>query len=77
MSRTIHVGIDVKGVLMNWRAREWVNVCRDESGNFMTPDAVKAHFLDQLAQGHLRYPYGEPCEGWSWTTGCPGHEATS
>mgnify|MGYP001561317038 FL=1 len=72
-TRTIHVGIDLKGVLSHWTPREWVNVVAGPDGRHLTPNEVRDYFLDQLSKGRLRHPFGEPCEGWSWTEGCPGH----
>jgi hypothetical protein len=27
-----------------------------------------------LADGVEMIPVGQPCEGWDWKTGCPGHD---
>jgi hypothetical protein len=36
---------------------------------------LRQMLTDELAKGHKVLPIGKPCEGWSWETGCPGHEA--
>lgn len=74
MSKTIHVHMDTKGAILNFKAREWRNVVRRAEGEpFLTPAEVKAWLLDELAKGHTAIPFGEPCKGFSFTTGCPGH----
>lgn len=40
----------------------------------MTPREVKAAFIDELLKGHELIPFGDPCEGFDYKTGCPGHE---
>lgn len=73
-TRTIHLRIDIVGALKNWKASSWRRCCtKTETGEYMTPAEVRDFFYAQLAQGRLFYPFGEPCEGWSWTEGCPGH----
>ena len=68
-----HMQQSVRGALMNWNPREWVNVCRDDSGRVMTPREVQAGFLDLLSKGVELIPIGGPCEGFDPKTGCPGH----
>ena len=76
ISQTIHMCIDVRGVLRNFKAREWRRCCTDpKTGQVMTPDEVKDYFLDCLAKGYRVVPMGEKCEGFSYETGCPGHPA--
>jgi hypothetical protein len=43
-------------------------------GREATPDEVMRTMLDELAAGHERLPIGEPCEGFNYILGCPGHE---
>lgn len=73
--KTIHVHLDARGAFTNFRKREWRNVVKDEEGRYLTPDEVKEWLLDQIAQGKKALPFGEPCEGFSYETGCPGHQA--
>jgi hypothetical protein len=30
--------------------------------------------LDRLGEGKRYLPLGDPCDGYSYETGCPGHE---
>jgi hypothetical protein len=30
--------------------------------------------MDELVRGHDVIPMGEPCEGFDYKKGCPGHE---
>jgi hypothetical protein len=74
--RTIHVCQSIRGALMNWRDRDWVGVCRDAAGRMMSPNEVKAAFLDEMANGHEVIPIGPACEGFDYKTGCPGHDVS-
>jgi hypothetical protein len=75
--RKVHMCIDLQGVLQ-WPKREFDRMfkgaCKDENGRVMTPDEVRAEMLAELAKGHKVIPYGEPCEGFDYQTGCPGHK---
>ena len=43
-------------------------------GRTLTPDQARDYLLEELARGHLVLPMSEPpCDGFSFTTGCPGH----
>lgn len=50
----------------------------DEVGasNGMTGAAVKEKFRIWDFEGKRVIPIGEPCEGFSYQDGCPGHEIT-
>ena len=48
-------------------------VTRDD-GSKMTGEQLKAAFIEELSKGHKVIPLGKPCEGFSYVTGCPGHE---
>lgn len=69
-----HIHQDTKGAILNFNPREWRNVVTREDGSFLTPAEVKAWLCDELAKGHTAIPFGEPCEGFSYQTGCPGHK---
>jgi hypothetical protein len=76
MSSTIvHMCINVRGAIRNFRRREWKNCCTDsETGRTLTPDEVYEGFLDELAKGHAVIPFGKACEGFDYSGGgCPGH----
>jgi hypothetical protein len=75
----IHCCMDVRGWISNYgratkteRKRMARGIVVD--GREATPDEALSAMLDELAAGHLRLPVGWPCEGFSYATGCPGHE---
>ena len=47
---------------------------RRSDGSIPTYEEVREWLLDRLQEGKRRLPVGEPCEGFSYETGCPGHE---
>lgn len=71
--RIVHMCLDLRGALKNWRSSEWVGVVTHE-GRKLTPGEVQDAFIEALAAGKRVVPLGDPCEGWSDQTGCPGHE---
>lgn len=73
MVRSSHMCIDLRGVLRNFNHHEWRKSCTREDGTFLTSAEVRDHFLEQLAMGRRVVPFGKPCEGFSYQTGCPGH----
>lgn len=76
MTRSLHIGMSVRGVLHSgeWR-RSLVGACTDqETGRLLTADEIFDALCDELAQGHEVIPYGEACDRWDWKTGCMGHD---
>jgi hypothetical protein len=73
--KTIHVCLDVRGALMNWVPSEWNGVITDDSGKKLSAREAKMALLNELAQGHFKLPFGDPCEGFDYgeNGGCPGH----
>lgn len=71
MRRTIHFCQSVSGALRNWSKKDW-----DMNGaeNNMSGAALKERFRIMEFEGKKVIPIGEPCEGFSYTDGCPGHE---
>lgn len=74
MSRTVHVHLDIAGALKSMSNREFTGMFDHDDGRRMTAEEAKANLIDILASGVKVLPIGEPCEGFSYTTGCPGHE---
>ena len=74
MSRTIHVCLSVRGTLRNWNPREWERCVTHNDGSRMTPEEFMDALLDHLSQGHEVIPFGQPCEGFDYKTGYPGHD---
>lgn len=75
MSTTVHCSLDVENSLRTFKAQNWKRSMKDETGRRLTPAECKDFLLSQLKLGRTCIPIGEPCEGFSYETGCPGHEA--
>lgn len=65
-----HICQSVDGALKNWKKAEWRNIAE---ANNMTIDAVKEQFKIYQFEGKRVIPLGDPCEGFSYIDGCPGH----
>lgn len=66
--------IDVRGAIRNFNPREWRGTVTDDNGRELTIPEIKEWLMDELAKGRRVIPLGKPCEGFSYETGCPGHE---
>lgn len=78
MSKTVHMCIDVRGML-NWPLREarknlkWIT--KDDGTPFRDVHEFRHMLMDELAKGHEVLPLqNPPCEGFDFKRGCPGHE---
>lgn len=69
--KVIHCCIDIRGVLRWGDAGLRGMFMKD--GRKMKGAEVREYLLDQLEAGRKMLPMGEPCEGFSFATGCPGH----
>ncbi len=58
VKRTVHMCLDIKGALLNWSDREFVNVFKDDDGRPMAPREAKMMLLDMLADGVKVIPIG-------------------
>lgn len=70
-----HVCLSVRGAL-NWPKAQLARMCKATTmpdGRRPTPEQLRDYFLDELAQGHEVVPMGDPCEGFDYKNGCPGH----
>lgn len=78
MSRIVHMCVSIRGLLRQSR-REFARTCKSvtHEGRPVTPDQFREYLMDELANGHEVLPYGEPCEGFSYVDGCPGHEVAN
>lgn len=76
MSRTVHLCVDIRG-LMRRPKKDLKNWFRKPDGRYATADEAWDYLADELAQGRRVLPYGAACEGFSYETGCPGHEEPS
>jgi hypothetical protein len=73
MSRIVHMCIDIRGML-KWPKRRLRNIVSDDHGRYLSADAARDWLLDQLAEGKRVLPLADPCEGFDYQKGCPGHE---
>ena len=73
MPKMFHLCVDVRGALMNWKARDFEGVFQTDDGKPMSAIEAKAALLDELSKGHERIPCGN-CDNFDWKTGCMGHE---
>lgn len=71
MRKRIHVCQSVSGALKNWNKEQWAAVAAD---NKMSVEYLKAKFRIMEFEGKKVIPLHEECEGFSYETGCPGHE---
>lgn len=69
-----HAQVNIRGVL-RWGAVGLRGMFRAVDGRLMSGAEVVDYLLDHLESGHKMLPWGVPCEGWSFLTGCPGHRA--
>ena len=70
MGRKIHVCLSVRGALHNRHYGGFKN----DDGTDASDYEAEEFLMDQLVLGREKIPFGEPCEGFSYITGCPGHE---
>ena len=70
MSRTFHLSLDIRGAIHNHDG--WKAVCSNDGKRITKAEAIE-WLMDRLAEGKRLLPMG-PCEGFSFQTGCPGHE---
>jgi hypothetical protein len=71
-TRTIHLCVDIRGMIRNLPSGDWDGCCR-ENGRVLTRDEMFTRLCDALAEGKKVLPAGDECEGFSYETGCPGH----
>lgn len=70
---TYHFNIRIEDALCN-PDREIESMFHGENGEQLSAADIRRDLLDMFKQGKKVIPVGEPCEGWSDVTGCPGHE---
>lgn len=73
-TRSFHVCADIRGML-RWDGRKLNGALLRDDGSKMSADEVREVLYDCLAKGWKVLPVGNPCEGFSYETGCPGHPA--
>jgi len=74
----IHTSIDIADFLHQNRHRPltwWGNNLIAINGKKLTGAQVVAALQRHLDDGEKLLPVGDPCAGFSYVTGCPGHPA--
>lgn len=66
-----HFCMSVEGPLRNWSKVEWKRMAKHEG---ITGEQLKDRFFKWHSEGKKVIPLGDPCEGFSYETGCPGNE---
>jgi len=66
-----HMCVDIRGAI-NWPNSRLKSLFCD-AGKPVSAEAAREHLLDQLQMGRKVIPFGKPCEGFSYESGCPGH----
>ena len=74
--RTVHVCLSIRGAL-KWPKRDFARLAKGmvkPDGTRMTPTEARQALIDQLDLGREVLPVGDPCQGFDYVNGCPGHE---
>lgn len=69
---TIHLSLDIRGVLTNWSDDRFFGMFRHDDGHKMTAPEVKAELLEFLSRGYEYIPMGK-CDNFDPKSGCRGH----
>ncbi len=72
MGKKYHFCQDLRGPLQTWSDKNWEDLIAKP--NKVSIHEAKDFFLDRIAEGKKVIPIGEKCDGFSYETGCPGHE---
>lgn len=72
MSRQIHMGVNIEGVL-RWSDKDLRRLFDDPEGVPRSGAYVRQWLKLQLAYGKKVLPLGDRCEGFDHEKGCPGH----
>jgi hypothetical protein len=71
----IHMSQSVRGAIRNIRDYPLTGGWVSENGRTLTRHEYLEALFGELAKGHEVIPLsGEPCEGFDYSKGCPGHE---
>ena len=72
VTTSFHMCVDIRGAI-KWPNSRLKSLFCDSQGQPVSAEAAREHLLDQLQMGRRVIPFGKPCEGFSYETGCPGH----
>lgn len=64
-----HVSLSIEGALRSWRSKDYLSAFPDEPNWRISKKRLEL----EAFKGRKVLPFGEPCEGFSYETGCPGH----
>ncbi len=70
--KTCHISVNIEGVL-RWSDHDLIHLFITEDGEHRPAREIREWLKLQIAKGRRVLPFGEPCEGWNYQTGCPGH----
>lgn len=76
MTQTIHMCLSIRGAL-RWTDRQLKGLITDNAGHRLTGSEVREYLMDRLSEGKKVLPCSDDCEGFSYETGCPGHEVSA
>lgn len=69
---TVHVSLSVRDAI-TWRKSQLRKLVPRDGGGYLSPVEAIEWLLDHLQEGRRFLPFGKPCNGFSFETGCPGH----
>jgi len=69
---TYHMCVDIRGAI-KWHNSRLKSLFCDSEGKPVSAEAAREHLFDQLQMGRKVIPFGKPCDGFSYESGCPGH----
>ncbi len=70
--RTIHCCLDIRGALRQPKKKLGLMFITD-GGRRATWFEAQETLFNALSRGHKVLPIGDPCDGFDYQTGCPGH----
>lgn len=73
MKRRIHMCVSIQGLLDNHKHKK-ITILEDDNGKKMTDTEARIFLAQCLSEGKRVLPTSDDCEGFSYQTGCPGHE---
>lgn len=72
MTKRFHLRADIRGMLLQPNSA-LTGVLQDDEGKALSPREAKVHLMNELQGGALFVPCA-PCDNWSKTDGCQGHD---
>ena len=77
MSKTIHLSMDIRGALRNLCFDPESSILGSavdvRTGRTLTKSELFDELCNMLEAGQKVMPVGQACDGFSYQTGCPGH----